>query len=115
MNAQPFRFSAQVPAVTVQLGMFDAMAPTFAPWADPAKVEDVRVETHTDRDHVGAEEIGKLGNNREVAVLLVLDADEEILKQETFTGPEAWSQADARREDILVTLKRNRQSYLDLT
>lgn len=89
-------------------------APTFPPWADPARVEQVRVQLATDRDHIGTEEIGKLGNNREVYVLTVEDADGQVLRHETFDGAEAWAEADRRREEILRTLKRNQQAFLNL-
>lgn len=97
--------------MTSQLDMFASAAPTFPPFLDPARAFDVKVFLAVDRDHVGAEAIGRVGNNRLVSVVKVYDEEGNVLRAECF---EDALQADARREAILVQLKRNSQGFLHL-
>jgi hypothetical protein len=97
--------------VSAQLDMFCSEKPSFPPFLDPARAFDVKVFLAVDRDHVGVEAIGRLGNNRLVSVVKVYDEQGTVLRAECFEDAE---QAEARRESILVQLKRNQQGFLNL-
>jgi hypothetical protein len=101
-----------------QLDMFASAAPTFPPHLDPAKVFEVVCRPATDRDHVGAAAIGRVGNNRELWLVLSLTESGEVLACESFAESvidgSARARADRYRESILVQLKHNRQGFFNL-
>ena len=98
--------------MTGQLDMFCAAPASFPPYLDPDKVDAVLVDYDVDRDHIGAEEIGRLGNNKEICLVIVRGRDGSTLHQETFSGRGMEAQANTRRNEILVKLNRNRQRSL---
>ena len=82
------------------------MAPSFAPEFDPEKVEEVTISREIDRDFVGSQEVGKLGNNREVFVLRSIGKASGTLYSVTF---DTWKEADEHREFILRKLQANQR------
>lgn len=95
--------------MTAQLDMFATSAPSYPPHLDPEKAAYVFVDQVTDRDHVGDEDRGRLGNNREVHQVSVQDQGGEVLFAETFTTATA---ADNRAGEIRRQLNQNRQRSL---
>jgi len=95
--------------MTAQLDMFASAAPTYPPHLDPEKAAYVFVDQVTIRDHVGEEDRGRLGNNREVYQVSVQDKGGEVLFAETFTTAQA---ASNRADDIRQQLYRNQQRNL---
>lgn len=104
--------------MTAQLDMFASAAPTFPPHLDPAKVFEVVCRKATDRDHVGAEAIGRCGNNRAVWLVLSLAEAGDVLACETFGDSaldgNAEDRADAYRENLLRRLAANQQQCFNL-
>jgi hypothetical protein len=99
--------------MTAQLDMFAACTPTFPPHLDPARACGISVEHDIDRDHVGENEIGKLGNNRHVWLVIVYDADGEPLNADQFPDTDAgYKAATARENELQTILSRNRQAML---
>ena len=99
--------------MTSQLDMFSASTPTFPPHLDPARACDISIEREEDRDHVGENEIGKLGNNQTVWLVIVYDADGEPLNADRYPDTEAgYKAATARESELQTILSRNRQAML---
>lgn len=99
--------------MTAQLDMFAASTPTFPPHLDPARACGISIEREEDRDHVGENEIGKLGNNRHVWLVIVYDADGEPLNADRYPDTDAgYKAATARENELQTILSRNRQAML---
>ncbi len=82
---------------------------SFSQHLDPAKVVACRIRTDVDRDHVGANEIGKFGNNATVFVFEVLGAREVVLFAESCTTMEA---AECQLDHHETMLEVHRQKEL---
>jgi hypothetical protein len=82
---------------------------SFPPHLDPAKVVCCRVRADTDRDHVGAGEVERYGNNAGVYVFEVLGPREIVLHAETFMTPDA---AEEQLEHHEAMLEAHRQREL---
>jgi hypothetical protein len=76
---------------------------------DPARAVRIEIQAETDRDHVGAEAVGRYGNNVQVFVLRVRDHAGAVLHSATFPNQAA---AQAERAAIAAALDSNRQQLL---
>lgn len=90
----------------------DGAADSIPPWQDPAHACEVCVYSETDRDHVGAQAIGRLGNNRTVRVVQVRDNNGHPLLHETYPADPFDMTADVRAAQIRRLIARNRQTRL---
>jgi hypothetical protein len=98
----------------------DGAADSIPPWQDPACVSDVCVCFETDRDHVGAQAIGRVGNNTDLDVVKVLGTDGAVLHSESFPRPSfglspysTYSRAaHDRAAQIRRLIAQNRQTRL---
>lgn len=82
---------------------------SVAPHLDPAIVGAVQTRWDIDRDHVGADEVGKYGNNREVPIVEVWNKSGEVIWAQQCTN-------DRQAAEIASAIERklyaNRQTDL---
>lgn len=101
---------------TIELDLFtDQCIDTRSvpPWLDPQKVRRVSCDPVRDRDHVGENEIGRLGNDATVWIVTAEARDGTVLHGRTFREDEkdaAWRYLD----ELLRKIDANRQGDLGL-
>jgi hypothetical protein len=98
--------------MTLQLDMFAAgEADALPPWVDPAVCVQYGCAVETDRDHVGAEAVGRVGNNAPCVVVRAIGCAGETLRAWRFSGAQQTEAYDFIREQERK-LARNRQAVL---
>ena len=96
--------------MNAQTDMFaDGSLTSVPPHLDPATVGRVRWRAVVDRDHVGAEAVGRFGNNAECWVVEILGRDGSTLWGERCESAEA---ATTLASLMTARIEANRQQTL---